>query len=157
MSEAELEPVDLGPLENLEQYQQRLDDDGVMVGVSRQALDEVITLTRALLALRAKPEGEPVAWREALELAYRTFSEYADLHRAKGTRDGDAKADRNAALATVIYEALNTRPPAWPDREAVARAVRDVIGHFIISERQAELAADAIRALPQAAGRPSND
>jgi hypothetical protein len=38
---------------------------------------------------------------------------YADLHRAKGTRDGYAKADRNADLATIMCQALtawNTRP-----------------------------------------------
>lgn len=50
---------------------------------------------------------------QAVELAFKTFSEYADLHRAKGTRDGDAKADRNADLAATMHEALtawNTRP-----------------------------------------------
>lgn len=71
--------------------------------------------------------------KEAVELAFKTFSEYADLHRAKGTRDGDSKADRNAALAQTMSEAL----AAWNRRPSVREGE---LGKAI--ERLAEAVAD---------------
>jgi hypothetical protein len=43
--------------------------------------------------------------------------------------------------------AWNTRPVPALDREGVARTIRDVIGHFVIDQRQSERAADAILAM----------
>ena len=45
-------------LENLKTNQQQLDQDGVMVGVSRQALDETLALVEELLAEVMRLEAE---------------------------------------------------------------------------------------------------
>lgn len=43
---------------------------------------------------------------EALEQAATTFQVYADLHTAKGTPEGNAKAQNNADLANMCHTAL---------------------------------------------------
>lgn len=48
-------------IESLKNYQQQLDADGCMVGVSRQALDETLAFVAAILSTEAAP-SEPVAW-----------------------------------------------------------------------------------------------
>jgi thymidylate synthase (FAD) len=55
-----------------------------------------------------KAEGPPeaAALRAAVELAEKKFLEYAELHRAKGTPDGNAKAATNEALAQYMRAAL---------------------------------------------------
>jgi hypothetical protein len=58
----ELLPCPTGAIEQLNQYQQQLDNEGVYVGVSRQALDEVL----AYVAARTPPKAEPMSEHEAL-------------------------------------------------------------------------------------------
>lgn len=48
---------------------------------------------------------------EAVLLAAVQFEHYAELHRAKGTREGHAKAEINASLARTMRAAL---PPPNP-------------------------------------------
>lgn len=43
---------------------------------------------------------------KALQVARHQFTDYARQHRTKGTQDGDAKADINDAMASMIDEAM---------------------------------------------------
>ena len=50
----------------------------------------------------------PAEWREAMQEAHDTFQRYADLHRAKDTRDGHEKAKLNQKLANKLYALLQS-------------------------------------------------
>jgi len=47
------------------------------------------------------------ALRKAVEAAEKQFRHYADLHRAKGTSDGDEKAETNERFADMCAAALS--------------------------------------------------
>lgn len=51
--------------------------------------------------------------RDALIEARDTFLRYAELHRAKGTHDGDIKALDNANMAWKMENALAADPQSW--------------------------------------------
>ncbi|MBK8199183.1 MAG: hypothetical protein IPK75_12540 [Acidobacteria bacterium] len=53
--------------------------------------------------------------REILQLAANTFGRYEDLHREKGTEDGNRKANANAALMLRMEEALALLPAPAPE------------------------------------------
>jgi hypothetical protein len=62
-------------------------------------------------ASAAREYAERVAvLEEAVERAANVFSDYAELHSAKGTEDGRAKARKNAALAEELRAALTEQP-----------------------------------------------
>ena len=92
-------------VENLRTHQEQCDMDGVMVKVSRQAVDETLAI---IDRLSRQPEAEPVAW--AKELA----------EKWRGRRDtltGDAVRDGCADELEKVA-ALYTSPRL--DREKVA-------------------------------------
>jgi hypothetical protein len=96
-------------------------------------MSEAVELERDLFALLCKKYVQRCDERQtAMGLQY-TTAETRDLART---------------IARFLTRRLKTEgePVAWRglDREKVARAIRDAIGHFVISERQAERAADAI-------------
>lgn len=69
---------------------------------------------------RTKPaEGEPVAWREALEKGRDYAEQMPDVLRANGL---NVFADYLTDFVNLADRTL-TRPVAWPDREAVDWAV----------------------------------
>ena len=45
--------------------------------------------------------------RDAVVLARKEFRRYAELHRSKGTPEGDAKAAHNDAMKARMDDALN--------------------------------------------------
>lgn len=55
----------------------------------------------------SKHMDEADVLRDAVVIARNEFRRYAELHRAKGTPDGDAKAAHNEALQARMDEALN--------------------------------------------------
>lgn len=59
--------------------------------------------------------GDGERLREALTKAMDQFLFYATSHRAKGTADGYAKAETNAAMARMCEEALTTPPQPGKD------------------------------------------
>jgi len=50
----------------------------------------------------------PEEWRAAMQEAHDTFQRYADLHRAKDTRDGHEKARPYQKLANKLYALLQS-------------------------------------------------
>lgn len=62
----------------------------------------------------------PAEWREALQEAHDTFQRYADLHRAKDTRDGHEKAKLNQKLANKLYVLLGLQQVEPPDCQTCA-------------------------------------
>jgi hypothetical protein len=69
-------------IEQLRDHQEQLDFDGVMVGVSRQALDETLAYVEALSRPQPTPAGEIVAYHLA------TLSQVEDM-LANGAHYGD--------------------------------------------------------------------
>jgi hypothetical protein len=64
------------------------------------------------LANRANTaEADLQRTRDALTKCTATFREYAQLHRAKNTEDGDVKARRNEEMMTMCATALILTPP----------------------------------------------
>lgn len=123
MSELKPCPRPEGAISALADYEQA-DMDGVMVIVSRQAIEEVLEylntrpeasdeLAKAgtdyyagLYAercgdlLKAKADAERLA--EAVLEAAEQFDHYEQLHRAKGTPEGHEKANVNAIFAARL-------------------------------------------------------
>jgi hypothetical protein len=65
-----------------------------------------VTNPRPRIDLPPMPaKGIPTMW-DALIMSHGAFSAYAGMHRAKGTPDGDAKAQRNDDYAQAIERAL---------------------------------------------------
>lgn len=60
-------PFEIGAVQALLEGQRQLDMHGEMVGVSRQALEEVLDYLPALTAERDRLAGEVAAMREALQ------------------------------------------------------------------------------------------
>lgn len=54
---------------------------------------------------------------EAVSRAARMFRHYEELHRAKGTKDGDDKAASNAGIAEFCEAALTKASPDLKGRE----------------------------------------
>lgn len=77
-------------------------------------LDGLEDAARKIAAALSTPPVEQ-ALRNALRAAADKFAEYAELHLAKGTRDGILKAQANAAMATLCETALSTSPPSIGD------------------------------------------
>jgi hypothetical protein len=94
-------------MDALENGQRQLDEDGVFVGVSRQAIHEVLAHLRS----QTPPHAVTVTQDEMFVRCYlydsvATFNTYADMHRAKGTPEGDEKAKHNQDMAKRGYEAF---------------------------------------------------
>lgn len=67
--------------------------------------------------------------REALTKAAAQFRDYQRQHRAKGTSDGDIKADTNARFALMCELALGE--PATPPSDALVEEVAMVIAYEV--------------------------
>ena len=108
---AHIDGIYRGAIDNLNHHQRQLDMDGVEVGVSRQALCEVLIGVEAALSaalpLTASPAGDPTT--PEAQAAY-----------WKGA------FDRMAARNTALSEALNTASPAGGE-VAVKAAFTDLI------------------------------
>ena len=56
--------------------------------------------------MTAKQQAQFIALRDAVKLAMDVFSNYAELHRAKGTPEGEDKAAKNMRYADAMRDAL---------------------------------------------------
>lgn len=107
--------VELNPLalEALENNQRQIDMDGVEVGVSRQALDELITAYKALAAQPAREAQEAVAWRDVLAERQRQI----ETEGWTPDRD-DAHQSGELADAAALYASIKVRHVSgmavWP-------------------------------------------
>jgi hypothetical protein len=85
---------------------------------------------QALTAPMSEDEAlERARLRKAVELAARTFRRYEELHRVKGTPDGDAKALNNAELAIAMEAALHA-PGPLPVKDEDAEWLRGLAYDF---------------------------
>jgi hypothetical protein len=73
-----------------------------MLASPNEAADAITTL-RAEIPSR---DAALVKAREALEVATNTFADYAEMHSAKGTEEGHAKARRNVEKAEQMNAAI---------------------------------------------------
>lgn len=65
-----------------------------------------------MVARATAAEAERDALREAVTRCRDRFAEYRDLHMAKGTPDGEAKAYRNAEMVEICQMALDNKAAA---------------------------------------------
>lgn len=88
--------------------QAEADRDELMGVVSdwRDAFAAVAAQPRKAMLLRRKTSERFWQQRAGLLECRRVFLLYADMHRAKGTPEGDEKADRNASLAEMCKTAI---------------------------------------------------
>ena len=85
------------------------DGEIVLRGFAKRVLMKWGTKEGMYLAFRdAVTAPVPKEWREAMQEAHDTFQRYADLHRAKDTRDSHEKANVNQKLANRLYALLQS-------------------------------------------------
>jgi hypothetical protein len=89
--------------------------------------------------------------RDALTTAADTFQAYAALHAAKGTPEGTAKAEANAAMAARMQAAMTGRPAAVAPTPQINGSSGDAV------EAALQCGQDALRAIKARMGGDDNN
>ena len=111
---AHIDGIDAGAIDNLHHHQRQLDADGIEVGVSRQALLEVLTgVEAALPALRAAPAGD--------------VAEALNPDALAALKNGQRQLDQDGVEVGVSRQALDELIAAFEARTALsAQGWRDI-------------------------------
>jgi len=104
---AHIDGIDAGAIDNLHHHQRQLDADGIEVGVSRQALLEVLTgVEAALPALRAAPAGD--------------VAEALNPDALAALKNGQRQLDQDGVEVGVSRQALDELIAAFEARTALS-------------------------------------
>lgn len=111
----------------LRQGQRQLDQDGVEVGVSRQALDELLDWYDQAPVPTAHspsaPEAEVVKRARAFHEAYERLAPQFGYETREETRAFDPASANGQLMIAVMQEIYTPRPTPKPNRDAGAREV----------------------------------
>jgi hypothetical protein len=118
----------------LESHQRQIDRDGCEVGVSRQAVDEVVTLVKAIRAALAIPPAAPLREADPEPVAWTVLSTDADRIRI-WWRDKEL-AEKWAAEHSLPLIPLYAKPFATADFLALAAVPQERVDRAMVPEIQ---------------------